>query len=102
MRCPCFRHRPGESACSTSDVTIEPVLNLMKVTLRAAGSSASFLANRFGLVPKLESAFAPAFTIASSVAPSVRTYVGAAFGNREQQHALRGLRQVEHAVLTAR
>lgn len=70
---PVFWPQSWSTACSTAAFWIEPVLNLMNVTLRAEGSFALFLANRLGLVPKLVLAFVPALTMASSVAPSERT-----------------------------
>lgn len=72
-------------AFSIEDLASVPVSNFMNVTLRAAGSTASFLANRLGLEPKFALALVPDFTIASSLTPSVRTYAGALFNTETRK-----------------
>ena len=85
-------------ACSISEFTIEPVLNLMKLTLRAAGSSGVVLREQVGARAKVALALRAGFdhrVVGRAERADVR---GSGFGNGNEKHALRRLREIDHAV----
>ena len=97
---PAFSPYTCSMACSILDVSDRARVEFENLTLRAAGSAASFLANRFGLARRSSiAAFAPAFTMASSVAPSDRTYAGAVFGTENSSTLCAGCVRLIDSVL---